>query len=136
MLKEFKKFALRGNVIDLAVGFIIGAAFAGIINSLVKDIVMPVISLLIPGEQGYKNWQITIGEKAIPYGLFIGEVVNFLIVAFALYIFLVKFIGWLTKLRKEEAAAAAAPAAPPPPSREEALLAEIRDILAAKQKSV
>jgi len=130
MLKEFKKFALRGNVIDLAVGFIIGAAFAGIINSLVKDIVMPVISLLIPGEQGYKNWQITIGEKAIPYGLFIGEVVNFLIVAFALYIFLVKFIGWLTKMRKEEAAA---PAAPPPPTKEEVLLTEIRDILAEKQ---
>ena len=123
MLEEFKNFALKGNVIDLAVGVIIGAAFGKIVDSLVKQILMPLISLLVPGNEGYLGWKIAIGAKEIPYGLFIGEVVNFLIVALALYLFIVKLLGWVMKSKQ------AAPAAPPAPSKEETLLAEIRDLL-------
>jgi large conductance mechanosensitive channel len=126
MLEEFKNFALKGNVIDLAVGVIIGAAFGKIVDSLVKQILMPLISLLVPGNEGYLGWKIVIGAKEIPYGLFIGEVVNFLIVALALYIFIVKLLGWVMKSKQ------AAPAAPPAPSKEETLLAEIRDLLKAR----
>jgi len=132
MFKGFKEFALRGNVIDLAVGFVMGAAFAGIIKSMVEDLVLPLISLIIPGEQGYAKWILTVDGKDIPYGKFIGATVTFLIVAFALYIFIVKFVGWLSKLKKEEAAATVV--APAPLSREEQLLTEIRDLLAKERK--
>jgi large conductance mechanosensitive channel len=127
MLEEFKNFALKGNVIDLAVGVIIGAAFGKIVDSLVKQILMPLISLLVPGNEGYLGWKIAIGAKEIPYGLFLGEVVNFLIVALALYVFIVKLLGWVMKSKQ------AAPAAPPAPSKEETLLAEIRDLLKARR---
>src|SRR5512133_2859138 len=90
LLDEFKNFALKGNVVDLAIGVIIGAAFGKIVDSLVKHIIMPAISLIIPGEQGYLTWKWVVNGKEIPYGLFIGEIVNFLIVAVALYIFIVK----------------------------------------------
>jgi len=123
---EFKEFAMKGSVIDLAVGVIIGAAFGKIVDSLVKHILMPLISLLVPGDQGYLGWKIVVGAKEVPYGLFIGEVVNFLVVAIALYIFIVKFLGFVMKQKE------AAPAAPPAPSREETLLAEIRDLLKAR----
>jgi large conductance mechanosensitive channel len=127
MLEEFKNFALKGNVIDLAVGVIIGAAFGKIVDSLVKQILMPLISLLVPGNEGYLGWKIVIGAKEIPYGLFIGEVLNFIVIALALYIFIVKLLGWVMKSRQ------AAPAAPPAPSKEETLLAEIRDLLKAQR---
>ena len=123
MLEEFKKFALKGNVIDLAVGVIIGAAFGKIVGSLVKDIIMPVVSVLLPSEHGYLGWKLVVNSKDIPYGLFIGEVVNFLVVALALYLFIVKFLGFVMKEKKAEAAA------PPAPSKEEVLLTEIRDLL-------
>lgn len=123
MLDEFKNFALKGNVVDLAIGVIIGAAFGKIIDSLVKHIIMPTISLIMPGEQGYLAWKWVVGGKEIPYGLFIGEIVNFLIVALALYIFIVKFLGMIMKSKKEEAAA------PPPPTKDQELLTEIRDLL-------
>ena len=126
MLEEFKNFALKGNVIDLAIGVIIGAAFGKIVGSLVKDIIMPTISVLLPSEHGYLAWKIAINGKDIPYGLFIGEVVNFLVVALALYLFIVKFLGFVMKTKKAEAAA------PPAPSKEEVLLAEIRDLLSKK----
>jgi len=126
LLEEFKNFALKGNVIDLAVGVIIGAAFGKIVDSLVKHILMPLISLLVPGDQGYLGWKIVVGAKEVPYGLFIGEVVNFLVVAIALYIFIVKFLGFVMKQKE------AAPAAPPAPSKQEILLAEIRDLLKAR----
>jgi large conductance mechanosensitive channel len=87
---------------------------------------MPVISLLVPGDQGYLGWKIAVGAKEIPYGLFIGELVNFLIVAFALYLFIVKFLGFVMKSKQS------APPAPPAPGKEEALLAEIRDLLKAR----
>lgn len=123
LLEEFKNFALKGNVIDLAVGVIIGAAFGKIIDSLVKNIIMPLISLLIPSEQGYVGWKFVIDGKDIPYGLFLGEVVNFLVVALALYLFIVKFLGFVMKTKKAETAA------PPPPTKDQELLTEIRDLL-------
>jgi len=126
LLEEFKNFALKGNVIDLAVGVIIGAAFGKIVDSLVKHILMPLVSLLLPGDQGYLGWKIVVGAKEVPYGLFLGVLVNFVIVALALYLFIVKFLGFVMKAKE------AAPAAPPAPSKEESLLAEIRDLLKAR----
>lgn len=118
---EFKKFAFKGNVIDLAVGVIIGTAFAKIIDSLVRNVIMPLVGLLLPGDKGYLGWKWTVGGTEIPYGLFIGEVVNFLIVAAALFFFIVKFLGWVLKSKKEDA--------PPPPTKDQELLTEIRDLL-------
>jgi large conductance mechanosensitive channel len=126
LFEEFKNFAFKGNVIDLAVGVIIGAAFGKIVDSLVKHLIMPLISVIIPGEQGYLGWKWVVNGKEVPYGLFLGEVVNFLIVALALYIFIVKFLGLVMKAKKEEAA-------PPPPTRDQELLTEIRDLLKQKQ---
>src|SRR5262249_1524289 len=126
LFEEFKNFAFKGNVIALAVGVVIGAAFGKIIDSLVKHIIMPLVSLVIPGEQGYLGWKIVVGEKEVPSGLFLGEVVNFVIVALALFLFTVKFLGWVMKNKQEEAAA------PPPLTKDQELLTEIRDLL--KQK--
>ena len=124
LVDEFKKFALKGNVIDLAVGVIIGAAFGKIIESLVKHLIMPAIGVLMPGEQGYLGWKLVINGKDIPYGLFLGEIVNFLIVAAALFFFIVKFLGWVMKAKKDEAAAPALV-----PTIDQELLTEIRDLL-------
>lgn len=123
LIEEFKKFALKGNVIDLAVGVIIGAAFGKIIESLVKHLIMPTLGVLLPGQQGYLGWKLAVTGQEIPYGLFLGEVVNFLIVSLALFLFIVKFLGWVMKTKEGEAAA------PPAPSREQELLTEIRDLL-------
>ncbi|MHB8866229.1 MAG: large conductance mechanosensitive channel protein MscL, partial [Pirellulaceae bacterium] len=113
LFEEFKNFAFKGNVIDLAVGVIIGAAFAKIIDSLVKHIIMPLISVITPGEQSYLGWAWEVNGKEIPFGLFLGEIVNFLFVALALYIFIVKFLRLLIRAKKEEAAA------PPPPTKDQ-----------------
>src|SRR5215831_7654905 len=118
LFDEFKKFAFKGNVIDLAVGVIIGAAFGAIVKSMVDNILMPLIALVLPGDKGYLQWE----YKGILYGKFIGEVINFLLVALALFIFIVKFLGWLMRSKKEEAAA-------PPLTKDQELLAEIRDLL-------
>ena len=126
MWEEFKNFAFKGNVIDLAVGVIIGAAFAKIVDSLVKHIIMPLIAAVLPGEQGYLGWKLVIRGSEVPYGLFLGEVVNFLIVALAIFLFLRKFLGWVIRSKPEE------PPPPPPPTREQELLAEIRDLLKAR----
>jgi large conductance mechanosensitive channel len=137
MWREFRDFAMRGNVIDLAVGIILGAAFTTIVNSLVNDIIMPPVGLLIGGID-FSSFFVTLkggsyptveaakaaGAVTINYGLFINAVIRFVIVAFAIFI-LVKQIN---RLKREEAGPA--PAGPP---REEVLLAEIRDIL--KEKS-
>jgi large conductance mechanosensitive channel len=117
LLDEFKKFAFKGNVIDLAVGVIIGAAFGAIIKSLVDNIFMPLIALILPGDKGYLEWQ----YKGIAYGKFIGEVINFLLIALALYIFIVKFLGWILRSKQQET--------PPPPTKDQELLMEIRDLL-------
>jgi large conductance mechanosensitive channel len=129
LLEEFKNFALKGNVIDLAVGVIIGAAFAKIIDSLVKHILMPLVGLMLPGEQGYLGWKLVVGAKEVPYGLFLGEVVNFFLVALVLFLFIVKFLGWAMRTRKEEAAA------PPPLTKDQELLTEIRDMLKREKTS-
>lgn len=135
MLKEFKEFALRGNVVDMAVGIIIGAAFGKIVSSLVKDVIMPPIGVLLGGVD-FTNLFINLsgqsyetlaeaqkaGAATINYGVFINTVLDFLIVAFAIFI-VVKQMNQMKK-KKEEA-----PAAPPEPPREEVLLTEIRDLL-------
>jgi len=123
LLDEFKAFAFKGNVIDLAIGVIIGAAFGKIIESLVKNVIMPLISLVIPSEESYTEWAFAIGDKKVPFGLFLGDVVNFLIVAAVLFFFTVKFLGWLLHAHKEEVAAL------PPLTKDQELLAEIRDLL-------
>jgi large conductance mechanosensitive channel len=123
LLDEFKQFALKGNVIDLAIAVIIGAAFGKIVDSLVKHIIMPLISVVVPGKQSYLEWKWIIDGKEVPYGLFIGEIVNFLILALVLFLFIVKFLGWVMRTKKEEVAA------PPPPTKDQELLAEIRDLL-------
>jgi large conductance mechanosensitive channel len=130
LLDEFKSFAFKGNVIDLAVGVIIGAAFAKIVDALVKKIIMPLLGVFLPGdEHGYLHWTWTINGKQIPYGEFLGEVVNFLFVALALFIFIVKFLGWIMKTKKDDAAKG-----PPPLTKDQQLLTEIRDLL-IQQKS-
>jgi large conductance mechanosensitive channel len=122
LVEEFKNFAFKGNVIDLAVGVIIGAAFGKIVTSLVEDLMMPLIGIILPGG-GYENWVWVIHGKEVPYGKFLGAIVNFLIVAMILFIFIAKFLGWVMRAKKEEAAA------PPPPTKDQELLTEIRDLL-------
>ncbi len=119
-LDQFKNFAFKGNVIDLAVGVIIGAAFGKIVDSLVKDIIMPVVGLIMPGKHGYVGWKWVIEGKEVPYGRFLGELVNFLIVAFALFVFVVKFLGWITHKNAQQA---------PVITKDQELLTEIRDLL-------
>lgn len=126
LLEEFKNFAFKGNVFDLAIGVIIAAAFGKIIDSLVKHIIMPLIGVIVPGEQGYLSWKWVINGKDIPFGLFIGEIVNFLIVALALYIFIVKFLGFMMRQKEKEAAA------PAPLTKDQELLTEIKELLSKK----
>jgi large conductance mechanosensitive channel len=128
IVDEFKAFAFKGNVVDLAVGVIIGGAFGKIVDSLVKSVIMPLIGAVLPGEQGYLGWKLVVNGKDVPYGLFIGEIVNFLIVALALFVFIVKFLGFLMKSKQ----AAEVAAAPPPPTKDQQLLTEIRDLLAKR----
>jgi large conductance mechanosensitive channel len=125
LAEEFKNFALKGNVIDMAVGVVIGAAFTAIVNSLVKNVIMPTVSLIPSAQHTYTEWVIPVGEKKIPYGLFLGDVVNFLIIAFVLFIFVVKILGFFMRSRTE--------APPPPPTKDQELLTEIRDLLKAEQ---
>lgn len=135
-LNEFKEFAMRGNVVDMAVGVIIGAAFGKIVTSLVNDIIMPVIGVITGGTNfsEYK-WVIKEGvtqgteiitpEVAVTWGAFVQTIVDFLIIAFCIFV-AIKFINKLS--RKPEPEAAPAPAAPAGPTQEE-LLTEIRDLL-------
>ncbi|WP_368411287.1 large conductance mechanosensitive channel protein MscL [Paludisphaera mucosa] len=124
MLEQFKKFAFKGNVVDLAVGVVVGTAFGKIVDSLVKNIIMPVLGVFLPADQGYQHWAWTIDGKTIPYGQFLAEIVNFLIVAAALFVFVVKFLGWLTRNSKEEAAKPT-----PALTKDQMLLEEIRNLL-------
>lgn len=131
MLKDFKAFAMRGNVIDLAVGVVIGGAFGKIVSSLVNDMLMPIIGALMGGVN-FSNLKYVLkpaageaAESAILYGAFIQSIVDFVIVAFAIFL----FIKFLTRLKKKEEAI---PTAPPPPPKQELLLEEIRDLLKTK----
>ncbi|MDX1950730.1 MAG: large conductance mechanosensitive channel protein MscL [Verrucomicrobiota bacterium] len=135
LIQEFKKFALRGNVVDLAVGVIIGAAFGKIVSSLVDDIIMPPIGRVLGGVdfrdlfytlngQAYQSLDAAkkAGAPVIAYGQFFNHLLNFLIVAFCVFM-LVKGMNKLVKKEEQK------PAPPPPPSAQEKLLAEIRDLL-------
>jgi large conductance mechanosensitive channel len=136
MFKEFKEFAMRGNVIDMAVGIIIGAAFGRIVTSLVNDVIMPPIGLLM-GNLDFSSLFINLSETdysslaaaeeagapIIKYGLFINNVLDFVIVAFTIFL----VIRAMNRLKKKEEAVP--PPAPPEPSAEEKLLTEIRDAL-------
>jgi large conductance mechanosensitive channel len=136
MLEEFKKFAMRGNVVDLAVAVVIGAAFGAIVNSLVGDIIMPIISS-ITGGVDFSNYFLPLSSKVtagvlvdakkqgavLAWGNFITLVINFLLIAFALFL----VVKGINSLKKPEP-----PAAPPGPSKEEQLLTEIRDLLKAR----
>jgi large conductance mechanosensitive channel len=121
MLKEFRDFIDRGNVIDLAIAVIIGGAFGAIITSLVNDIIMPLIGVILGGLD-FAALSIQVGEATILYGSFIQAIVNFLIIAFVLFLIVRSY----NKLQKEQEAA---PLPPPEASPEETLLTEIRDLL-------
>jgi large conductance mechanosensitive channel len=118
MIQEFKAFAMKGNVVDLAVGVIIGAAFGKIVASLVEDVIMPVLGTLIGGIN-FSGLAFTVGSATLKYGKFLQTCLDFLIIAWAIFV-AVKLIN---RLRKEE------PAAPAAPPKQEVLLEEIRDIL-------
>jgi large conductance mechanosensitive channel len=124
MWKEFRDFIGRGNVIDLAVAVIIGAAFGAIVNSLVKDILMPIIGVILGGLD-FASLSIQVGDATILYGSFIQAIVYFLIIAFVLFLIVRSYNKLRDRGEKEEAA----PAAPPEPSAEVKLLTEIRDLL-------
>ena len=140
-MAEFKQFIARGNVMDMAVGVIIGGAFGKISTSLVNDVIMPAVSMLTGGVD-FSNWKIVLKaavagadgvidpatEVAIKYGSFLATILDFIIISFAVFC-LIKFINGLHR-KKEEAPAA--PPAPPEPSAEEKLLTEIRDLLKNK----
>lgn len=127
MFKEFKEFISKGNVLDLAVGVIIGGAFGKIVTSLVDDIIMPFIGLIIGGLD-FSGLSIVIGKATIKYGMFIQNVVNFLIIAFSVFM-IVKAVNKVRRIKPEEKKEEEVVEAP---SKEEALLAEIRDLLKAK----
>ena len=145
--EEFKAFAMRGNVIDMAVGVVIGGAFGKITTSIVNDIIMPVVGM-ITGGVNFADWKIVLkaaegeaAEVAITYGNTIAIILDFIIVAFAIFCMVKGINGMrakaeaLKKKQEEEAKAAeeAAPPAPPAPSAEEVLLTEIRDLLKAQK---
>ncbi|MBG5921381.1 large-conductance mechanosensitive channel protein MscL [Providencia stuartii] len=132
-LKEFREFAMKGNVVDMAVGIIIGAAFGKIVSSLVADVIMPPLGLLIGGVD-FKQFSVILraAEGDMPavvlnYGIFIQTVFDFVIVAFAIFM----AIKVMNKVRREKEAE---PEAPPAPSKEEVLLSEIRDLLKEQNK--
>ncbi len=124
MAREFREFAIKGNVVDLAVGVIIGAAFGKIVSSLVADVIMPVIGTLMGGVD-FSGLALNVGSATLKYGKFLQTCVDFLIGAWAIFL-MVKLIN---RLKREEAKPAPAPAAPP---REQVLLEEIRDLLKAR----
>jgi len=137
MLKEFKEFAVRGNVVDLAIGVIIGASFGKIVTSLVEQVIMPPIGLMLGGVDFSRlKWVLTaentateaIEEVAIQYGAFINTLIQFVIVAFVVFL----VVKGINAMRREQAAAPEA--APAAPTATEALLTEIRDALKARPK--
>lgn len=123
LAKEFKAFALKGNVVDLAIGVIIGAAFSAIVKSLVEDIITPLILTPVLKAARLENLsELTIPGTAVKYGLFISNILSFIIVAFVLFM-IIKGVNAARKKEEET------PAAPPAPTNEEKLLMEIRDAL-------
>ena len=143
---EFKTFIARGNVMDMAVGVIIGGAFGKISTSLVNDVIMPLISVLTGGVD-FSNWKIVLKaavagddgvidpatEVAIKYGSFLATILDFLIIAFAVFLMIKTINGFHDKMKKQEEAVPVEESAPPEPSNEEKLLTEIRDLLKAQK---
>lgn len=125
ILKEFKDFAMRGNVMDMAVGVIIGGAFGKIVSSLVDDVIMPVIGVLTGGVD-FSKLSLMVGDAEVKYGMFIQNIIDFLIIAICIFS-MIKVMNSISAKKKEE------PAAPAEPSNEEKLLSEIRDLLKNKQ---
>lgn len=138
-IKDFKEFAMKGNIIDMAVGVIIGGAFGKIVSSLVNDVIMPIVStmtggdnlskmkyIITEGKEATAEGQAAIEEVAINYGMFIQNIVDFLIIALSIFVAL----KVIMKFKRKEAEA---PAEPPAPSKEEILLTEIRDLLKEKK---
>lgn len=136
ILKEFKTFAVKGNVVDMAVGIIIGAAFGKIVSSFVGDIITPALGMLIGGVDftdlaiTLKAAQGDIPAVVIAYGQFIQTILDFIIIAFAIFM----GIKGINRLKREEEVVEEAPAEPAPPSNEEVLLSEIRDLLKQQSK--
>ncbi|MEM7077183.1 MAG: large-conductance mechanosensitive channel protein MscL [Pseudomonadota bacterium] len=135
MMSEFKDFAMRGNVVDMAVGIVIGGAFGKIVSSFVADVLMPPIGLLLGGVD-FSDLMITLKEAtegaeavAMKYGVFIQTVVDFLIIAFAIFLVVKAMNSVMDQVKEDEPEPE--PAAPPEPSAEEKLLTEIRDALRA-----
>lgn len=128
MWNEFKKFAFKGNVVDLAVGVVIGAAFGKIVSSLVKDIITPLLGMVLGGVD-FTDLKITFGKSSIMYGNFIQTIFDFLIIAAAIFMF-VKVFNKLTSKREEEKEEEI-----PEPTKEEELLSEIRDLLKQQNSS-
>ena len=120
-LQEFKTFAMRGNVMDLAVGVIVGGAFSSITNSLINDIIMPIVGIFV-SQASFADLTLSVGGAVITYGNFIQAVLNFVILAFVIFC-MVKAVNRVAHTQKKEEAP------PPAPSHEEKLLTEIRDLL-------
>ena len=123
IVKEFREFAVKGNVMDLAVGVIVGAAFGKIVGSLVEDVVMPVIGVLLGG-LNFSELAVKVGSATLKYGKFLQTCLDFLIIAWAIFL-MVKLVN---RLKREDEK----PAAPKAPPRQEVLLEEIRDLLKAR----
>ena len=123
-LTEFKTFIARGNVMDMAVGVIIGGAFSNITTALINDIVMPLLGILT-GSISFASLEVNIGPAVITYGNFIQAVLNFLVMAFVVFC----LVRTINRFHQKKETVPAAPPAPPEPSNEEKLLAEIRDLL-------
>ena len=128
LLDEFKAFAFKGNVVDMAIGVIIGGVFHNLIDSLVKNLIMPLIAILIPGQRPYTHWQITVRGSTVHIGLLLGDIAHFLLISAILFLFLMKFLGWLMRPKKLDESA-------PALSRQEELLTEIRDLLKVPRES-
>lgn len=130
MLKEFRDFIARGNVLDLAVAVILGAAFGAIVTSLVNDIIMPLVGIIIGGIS-FTGLMVQVGTAQLKYGNFIQALVNFLIVAFVIFLIVRSINKVQARFQKP-----AAPAAPPPPAEDVLLLREIRDLLRAQNPRI
>lgn len=126
-LQEFRAFAMRGNVMDLAVGVIVGGAFSSITTSLINDIIMPIVGIFV-SEASFADLTLSVGGAVITYGSFIQAVLNFVIMAFVVFC-MVKAVNRVAHTQKKEEA----PPPPPAPSHEEKLLTEIRDLLKERQ---
>jgi large conductance mechanosensitive channel len=125
LYEQFRAFAFKGNVVDLAVGMVIGTAFTAIVTSLVGNIITPLLAAIPATAVGgsFRTWTYTINDQPVRIGLFLSDVLNFLLIAFVLFLVVRKFLGWIMRMRTEETAAV------PALTKDQELLTEIRDLL-------